>query len=177
MKHRRFIKKLSKHKFVAKDPNLGTEFFLKSNDYSDLSVLVFDPSGKTIREFIVDAPSLVAIYQFTEGKPIDPLNGTVEKGDLPYYVKLLSKGSVIMTARQNKFYGTVLLANTGAFGDNETSLTLRRVAYSPRNDNFLIGVDTLALSEQVANLLMQAVYKKFNKNDIMLDFGGEVNED
>jgi len=177
MSNKRKIKRLSKHTFVAKDPNIGTEFYMKLNTYSDISVLVFDPEHKTFREFIVDASSLMAIYQFVEDKPIKP-NTELVKGELPYYVKLLAKGSTIMASRVGKLYGSVLLANTAKFGENNEAITLRRVAYSPSKDNYLLGVDTLSLSLHIATELLDSVMKKFDKNDMILEFEGEeINED
>ena len=166
---KRRIKKLTGHKFFAKDPDLGTEFYVKLNGYSDLSVLVFDPSQKTLREFILDTGGLLAIYQFSEGREITPLESLQHMNKPPYYIKLISKGSQTLSARESRLYAAVLLANVTTYGEDKKAITLRRAAYLPSKDDFLMGIDTLTLSLDLAQALMDMVKKLFGKKGLEIE--------
>ena len=173
---KRRIKRLTGHEFVGKDENIGIEFYLKINSFSDLSVLVFDPSSKSIKEFILDTGGLLATYQFSEGQEITPLKTLQHMEKPPYYVKLISKGATILSARESRLYASILLASVSEYGTQRNrALTLRRVAYLPTKEDFLMGVDTLSLSVSISKGIIKKVKKLFNKKGLEVELDQILN--
>lgn len=169
------VKKLTGHEFAVKEPLIDSEFYVKLNRYDDLSVLVLSPEDGSYREFIVDVGALVTLFRFVEGRDIEPIENLVKTKDIPYYIKLMSKGSQIITSRENKMYGTVLLANVNKYGDEDgdKSITLRRVAYIPKRDNYLMGVDTISLNMYLAKEVFNKIKQLFKGVDIEIELEGE----
>lgn len=161
-----FIKKTSGHRLFYKDvtDGLNFSFYYKFTKDNDLSIMSFDRSAKTYREFIIDDVIVKAMFDVVAGLELSTSSLVVDKkGALPAVAEEYVKAgfTVLKKTGRSKFANVVVLGKSADFGTGKTkskSLVLRRVVY---NDVLTIGIDTLALPLNAVKAFVKTMTKYF----------------
>lgn len=171
-----FIKKTSGHRFFYKDvtDGLNFSFYYKFSKDNDLSILSFDRSNRTYREFIIDDAIVKAMFDVKAGVDLTSNSAIVDtKTSIPSiateYVK--SGFTILKKTGRSKFANVIVLGKLADFGSGKTkskSLVLRRVVY---NDVITIGLDTLALPLNAVNAFVNKIEKQFSRENKLTQKG------
>ena len=177
---RKAFKKYFKKEFFYKDPHLGTEFYVGQTPFFDLTIMMYDTQAETVREFLVDFHTLKEIYMFAKHGIInpDPLQNKAERMIHTIKNYTTKDGMSIIKSNLSEVYGSAVLGKVMSFmreDKEEAVLSLKRLAYLPRNKDHLMGIDTMAIPKEAAELLVEKVQKLFKNVDIDIDLEGDSN--
>ncbi len=176
---RKAFKKHLKKEFFYKDPNMGTEFYVGQTPFFDLTVMMYDTQAETIREFLLDFHTLREIYMFARHGVINPnpMQNTAERVIHTIKNYTTKDGMTIIKSNLSEVYGSAVLGKVMSFMRDETEetvLSLKRIAYLPMNKDHVLGIDTMAIPKDAADLLIEKVQKLFKNVDIEIDLEGDI---
>jgi hypothetical protein len=175
------MKKMYNKVFFYEDPAMGTEFYMGFTEFYDITILMVDVNSGTLREFLTDFKTLRQVYMFVEHGTIspNPLDNKVEK-PLHIVKNYTTRDNMqIILAAETKMYGSTVLGKVMEIqrGEDEVEkvLSLKRVAYLPVMKNSVLGIDTMAIPQEAAGLLIEKIKKLFKSVDIETDLSGGSN--
>jgi hypothetical protein len=166
------IKKTSNHIFFFEDKGYNFEFYYKFTTDNDITIMAFDKTNKTYREFILDEVIIRAMFEVSDGKEITRDERYVQdKMTTPEIGKdYLNAGFTMLKKTGNsKFANVVVFAKLSDFGkDKSKALVLRRIVY---NDTITIGLDTLALPITSVKAFVKKMEKYFKTEREIVERG------
>jgi hypothetical protein len=161
---RKRFKKLSDHVFFYKDKNYDFEFYYKFTRDNDISIMSFDTTNKTYREFILDEVIIKSMFDAIDEKTIGGNEIYInDKMTTPSIAKdYINAGFTLLKKTGNsKFANVVVLVKVGDFGKEKgKSFILRRIVY---NETLIIGLDTMALPLSAVKSFVKKMEKHFKQ--------------
>jgi len=183
---RRWItKKLFKKEFFYQDPDMGTEFYFGQTTYYDLTIMMYDTQAGTFREFLVDFHTMKEIFMFQRHGLINP-NPLDNKAEtmIPIVRQFVERDKMsIIKSNASEVYGFAVLGKVMAYRRDEQDLevlSLKRIAYLPMAKNSVLGIDTMAIPREAADIFITKIKKLFKNVDIEIDLEGDsdaINQD
>lgn len=175
------MRKMFNKRFFYEDPSMGTEFYMGFTEFYDVTILMFDVNAGTMREFLTDFKTLRQIYMFAQHGTISP-NPNDNKVEKPLHLvkNFITKDNMqVILAGETEMYGSAVLGKIIELQRDEDTtesvLSLKRVAYLPVIKNSVLGIDTMAIPKEAAELLMNQIQKLFKSVDIEADLMGGNN--
>ncbi len=167
------MKKLTDHKHFYTDKETGFSFYAKLDEFYDISIIIYNHTSKTIRQYMIDYASLFAINSMVEGEPIRPIEKMLQLKTVPAVVKHYTdrEGMHLIRTVNSKIVKSAVVAKINTYGqdlDINRAIAFKRIAWSGTKN--VLGIDTLALPEEGARRFMKFVKKLFKGVDIELEF-------
>jgi hypothetical protein len=161
---RRRISKTSKHVFFYNDKDTKFDFFYHFTPTNDVSIMSFDITNTTYREFILDDEVVHAMFEVVKGKKITP---HVPKSGEPAMLSIakdyINSGfSLIKKTSRSKFANVNVLVKLGDFSKDKKSFILRRIVF---NETLVIGMDTLAIPLDGVKAFVEKITKMFKQEN------------
>jgi len=164
MIRRNRIKKTSNHIFFYDDRSYNFEFYYKFTNDNDISIMSFDKTNKTYREFILDEVIIKSMFDAVDEKTIGGneiyINDKVNTPDIAK--DYINAGfTLLKKTGSSKFANVVVLVKVGDFGKEKgKSFILRRIVY---NETLIIGVDTMAMPLNAVKSFVKKMEKYFKQ--------------
>ena len=164
MIRRNRIKKTSNHIFFYDDRSYNFEFYYKFTNDNDISIMSFDKTNKTYREFILDEVIIKSMFDAVDAKTIGGneiyINDKVNTPDIAK--DYINAGfTLLKKTGSSKFANVVVLVKVGDFGKEKgKSFILRRIVY---NETLIIGVDTMAMPLNAVKSFVKKMEKYFKQ--------------
>jgi len=174
-----YMKKLTGHKHFYTDPDTGFAFYGKLGEFFDISIIIYNHTSKTIRQFMVDYASLFAISNLVDGEPITPLSHMLQLKTVPSLVKNYVEKQHMHLIRtvNSKIVKTAVVAKINVYGeglDTHQAISFKRIAWAGTKN--VIGIDTLALPIEGAVKFMKFIKKLFKGVDFELEMKKDKEE-
>lgn len=173
------MKKLTGHKKFYHDEDTGFSFYGKLGAFYDISIIIYNHTSKSIRQYMVDYATLFAINNLVEGEPIRPLTHMLKLKTVPAIVnRYVDKEHMHLIRTVNsKIVKSAVVAKINIFGEGtEThqAIQFKRIAWAGRNN--IIGIDTMALPLEGAKAFMKFIKKLFKGVDLELEMKNDTEE-
>jgi hypothetical protein len=171
----KWIKKLTKHVPFYHDVAFsGYRFYAKLNDLYDISILIYHPDEVTVREFIMDSPSFIAAYEFSQDENFSVHKRFTKPGARPSAVRPLIEddGYKLIKVGESKLVKAYTVAKMVEYQGGEyrvKALDLKRIITRPGKGSPLIGTDTMTLPLEAAKELVKTVKDLFKGHNIEID--------
>ena len=174
-----YMKKLTGHKHFYTDKDTGFSFYGKLGEFFDISIIIYNHTSKTIRQYMVDYASLFAISNLVEGEPITPISHMLQLKTVPALVKNYVEKQHMHLIRtvNSKIIKTAVVAKLNIYGegtDTHQAISFKRIAWAGTKN--VIGIDTLALPEEGARKFMKFIKKLFKGVDFELEMKKDKEE-
>ena len=174
-----FMKKLTGHKHFYTDKETGFAFYGKLGEFFDISIIIYNHTSKTIRQYMVDYASLFAINNLVEGEPITPIAKMLQLKTVPAVVRHYVDREHMHLVRtvNSKIVKSAVVAKINIYGEGtETSqaIAFKRIAWAGTKN--VIAIDTLALPLEGAKKFMKFIKKVFKGVDLELELKNDKEE-
>lgn len=174
-----YMKKLTGHKHFYTDKDTGFSFYGKLGEFFDISIIIYNHTSKTIRQYMVDYASLFAINNLVEGEPITPLSHMLQLKTVPAVVRHYVDREHMHLIRtvNSKIVKSAVVAKIGIYGegtDTMQAISFKRIAWAGTKN--IIGIDTLALPLEGAKAFTKFIKKLFKGVDLELELKNDKEE-
>ena len=173
------MKKLTGHKHFYTDKETGFAFYGKLGEFFDISIIIYNHTSKTIRQYMVDYASLFAISNLVEGEPITPISKMLQLKTVPAVIKhyVDREHMHLIRSVNSKIVKSAVVAKINIFGegtDTSQAISFKRIAWSGTKN--VLAIDTLALPAEGAKKFMKFIKKLFKDVDIELELKKDKEE-
>jgi len=174
-----FMKKLTGHKHFYTDKETGFSFYGKLGEFFDISIIIYNHTSKTIRQYMVDYASLFAINNLVEGEPITPISQMLQLKTVPAVVRHYVDREHMHLIRtvNSKIVKSAVVAKINVFGeglDTNQAIAFKRIAWAGTKN--VIAIDTLALPKEGAVKFTKFIKKLFKGVDLELELKKDKEE-
>ena len=174
-----FMKKLTGHKLFYHDEATNFSFYGRLGEFFDISVIAYNHDTKSIRQYMVDYASLVAIKNLVDGNPITPISKMLQLKTVPGVVtRYVDKEHMhLIRSVDSKIVKTAVVAKISIYGEGTNTgqaIAFKRIAWAGRSN--ILGIDTLALPMAGAVAFMKYIKKLFKGVDLELEMENDKEE-